>query len=285
MRLWVTPLWTPRRGCSAQDWEDAVYPTASQTITTLPWCGAIADGASEAVFAGLWARMLVEAVGKGRLSLQSSWDSTLAALGAEWDKEIAAKGALPWFTEEKVHAGSFATLLALELRAAEASNQGQWHAVAVGDSCLFQVREDQLVAAFPLEKSSAFSNRPQLIRSRRPTEQGRETATGLWQVGDCFYLMTDALAAWFLSTYENYGSPWKSCSDFADAAPFANWVAARRDRGDLRDDDCTLLRLTLEPNDGCHDISLADSGSLQRSGADSAPGLPGCGTPEGHGRQ
>lgn len=72
-----------------------------------------------------------------------------------------------------------------------------------------------------------------------------DRASGQWHVGDQFYLMTDALAAWFLSTYERGEKPWLEIAQWYDhanpEAGFAAWIAALRSEHRLRNDDVTLI--------------------------------------------
>ena len=70
-----------------------------------------------------------------------------------------------------------------------------------------------------------------------------------WEPGDRLYLMTDALAQWFLHAQEQGGRPWQDVAS-ALAAPqpdaaFAAWIEALRGREALRNDDVTLLALGL----------------------------------------
>jgi hypothetical protein len=74
-------------------------------------------------------------------------------------------------------------------------------------------------------------------------------AVGDGLVGDQLWLMTDALARWFLSRVEGQGRPWEELAAFWDAhAPeraFPDWVSLLRGRHELRNDDVTLLGVLL----------------------------------------
>src|SRR5207248_11270118 len=127
--------------------------------------------------------------------------------------------------------GAFATLLGLRLRTrAEDPAAGQWAAIALGDSCLFQIRDDRLLYVFPVTSAAEFDNSPVLVPSR-PDDFDRvtaraERATGDWQSGDCFYLATDALAAWFLEASESGDKPWRVLADIDTEAiePSSDWI-------------------------------------------------------------
>src|SRR5438874_6594596 len=226
----------PKRGNSLEEYEDAFAGSAEQGRF------AVADGASESSFAGLWARLLVEGFVK---EAKKPWEETdwLKPLHQRWVAEVNRQP-LPWYAEMKRQEGAFATLLGFALRKPE-----HWRAVAVGDSCLIQIRAGRVMASFPLCESRDFGNQPDLICSRPPGAQARQPRlkkiTGRWAPGDYFLLMTDALAQWFLSWHEQKRQPWEIVQPLLTAADpdadFAALVATLREQGELRNDDVTLL--------------------------------------------
>ncbi|HEX5272936.1 MAG TPA: protein phosphatase 2C domain-containing protein, partial [Gemmataceae bacterium] len=219
-------LFLPRRGSSADEYEDAwaAEPAAGRF--------AVADGASESSFAGLWARLLVE----GFVRPAPGW---LAAARQSWAASVDGR-ALPWYAEAKRDDGAYATLVGLVVA------DGRWHALAVGDACLFQVRGDCLLASFPLGRSADFGNRPRLIGSRPFAEaETHAEGRGEWEAGDRFLLMTDALAQWFLRRHEAGERPWQELGALSEGERFAEWVDERR-RGDgLRNDDVTVVMVDV----------------------------------------
>ena len=106
-----------------------------------------------------------------------------------WLDEVNALE-LPWFAEIKREEGAFATFLGVGVRAPTAKKRGGWRAVAVGDSCLIQVRDGRCVHAFPLQKAGQFSNQPNLIASRR-ADPNPDLGRGALETGDRLLLMTD----------------------------------------------------------------------------------------------
>ena len=72
--------------------------------------------------------------------------------------------------------------------------------------------------------------------------------TGTWQSGDQFFLMTDALAAWFFKQYEQESRPWEVLRDlgYDDSKPFEPWIAALRRNNEIRNDDVTLYRIEID---------------------------------------
>jgi hypothetical protein len=231
----------PKGGYSREEYEDAFAadPRAGRF--------AVADGAAESSFAGLWARLLVDGFVRPEPETEPAgpW---LDGLRRGWAAAVD-QGPLPWYAEIKRAEGAFAAFLGLEIgRAAEG---GDWRAWAVGDSCLFQVRARALRASFPLTRGDEFSNQPCLLGSRTgsrlatPPRRGR----GRWQTGDRFLLMTDALAQWFLRQATAERKPWEEVGRLRDEgvgeARFRAWVEGLRDGGGLRNDDVTLLVIDL----------------------------------------
>jgi hypothetical protein len=246
----------PKAGNSADEYEDA-HATGPDGAAELDvFRCAIADGATETSFAGRWARLLAEGYCAGRFE-DASLPDALAPLQAAWHAEVGGL-ALPWYAEEKARQGAFAALAGLTLTGKDGAG-GEWSALAAGDSCFFQVRGEELLAAFPLTVSSAFTNQPALLATEparnavfvdEAATPALQHAAGDWQPGDAFYLLTDALACWFLAAHERGEQPWEALDDFgwagaaADRA-FAGWIVARRAAGDLRNDDVTLLRVVI----------------------------------------
>ena len=124
------------------------------------------------------------------------------------------------------------------------SNQ-EWQATAIGDSCLFQVRGGQLLTTFPITNSTDFNNRPALLSSNSGNWKSElatiACARGSWEPDDVFYMMTDAMACWFLRSIEN-GAQLEMVFD--GDREFDRWIEGLREGG-MRNDDVTLLRITV----------------------------------------
>jgi hypothetical protein len=207
---------------------------------------AVADGASESAFAGTWARLLVESfVAAGNGAEGMPWLGQAQQRFAAAVRRAPGEPEPPWYLETGLRQGAFATFLGVVL------DGGGWRALAVGDSCLFQVRQDCLVQAFPVERSDDFGATPWLVGSR-PAPVGAGGAPGLcrrgeWQSGDHLLLMTDALAQWFLAEAEAGRRPWQALERLQIGGPaaFAGWVNDQRGLRRLRNDDVTLLTVCL----------------------------------------
>lgn len=218
---------------------DAYEDAAAVDVASWPVRAAVADGATESAFARLWARRLVDGVVASGVDTASALVRAVPTWQAAWADAVAERTpALPWYAEAKAAEGAFATLLTLTLAA-----DGTWTAVAVGDCALFHLRGSTLRRAWPVDDPDAFDTRPALLPSRDRHALPTPLATsGDWQPGDAFCLATDAVAAWLLRT-----DPARALSfdDSLDDDSFASAVEAARREGVLRNDDATLVVLSL----------------------------------------
>lgn len=246
-----------KAGNAGSDYEDACWPSSSDEASGSCFRCAISDGATEASFSGLWARMLVEAYGTGKLTQHVSSEELeesvepgiLRELQHRWLEGVGNKP-LPWYAEEKIRYGAFSSLLGLHF--CEDLSAGRWSAIAVGDSCLFQLRDSQIITSFPLTQKEEFNSRPLLVPSD-PVDNDRlpeyvRTARGSWKEDDSFLLMTDALAHWFIGAMGRSIDPWIAVQKLRavdQARSFEEWVAQLRSSGELRNDDVTLLRIDM----------------------------------------
>jgi protein phosphatase 2C-like protein len=231
-------LRTPKRGHTEAEYEDAWAANARAGRF------AVADGASESSYAGLWANLLAETFVAARRPLDGlDW---LDDPRRRWSAAVDGRE-LAWYAEIKRTQGAFATLLGVAVRPAAPGRPGRWQALAIGDSCLVRVRDGGTPRAFPLSKAADFSNQPALLGSRPGPAPAPVLSRGACRPGDRLFLMTDALAQWFLLRSESNRRPWEDLARLlADPKPggaFAAWVAEHRDGGDLRNDDVTLLAI------------------------------------------
>lgn len=244
MRIACNTLWLPKKGNTNEEYEDAASPfePVERELTDAFRC-AVADGATETSFSALWAKLLVDGyiTGANRNDLKVRWQESLAT------KQLA------WYAEQKAESGAYAALLGLTLQPGESG--GTWEAEAIGDCCMFLVRDGKVVHMFPLTESEQFNNSPVLLSSNSEGDAASEEklvkASGDWQSGDVFYLMTDAIARWAYKRQEDYSDAavWlKSMNAQKDIEDFAEVQRALTDaetRPLLRNDDVTLMRLTI----------------------------------------
>jgi hypothetical protein len=244
----------PKYGNEIKDYEDAFAPKMQGKVEQSSMSVAIADGATESSFAADWARMLTRAFVKEPFTSIDILQSKTQFLSNRWQGFVNRRP-LPWFAEEKVRSGAFATLLGVEItpKSNGSLDSGQWSAIAVGDSCLFQLRGEELLLSFPLRRSTEFGNSPTLLSSNltRNDQVWENVRVNLadWQSGDTFFLATDALACWFLSQHELKERPWEILLGFADDSnpllSFKAWADKLRLSSEMKNDDVTLVMLRL----------------------------------------
>ena len=251
MLLFCEALWVQKAGNPEEEYEDAFWPKSRVSGEYRSGVSlAVADGATESSFSGIWARQLARAYCRGIIDPLNT-NASLLKKQRVWARVVGRKR-LPWYAEEKIQNGAFSTILGLTLSDGnEGGSAGSWQAFAVGDSCLVHVRGDAILKTFPLSKAAEFNNSPFLLgsnpASNRELEQHIQTGEGHWEPGDKFYLMTDALAAWFFREVEDNRMPWRTLGDLdSEELPFRPWIEELRDTKQMRNDDVTLYRIDID---------------------------------------
>jgi hypothetical protein len=235
----VRALWYVKKGNAESEWEDCYASAADRPVF------AVSDGASEGIFARAWARLLAESFVREvpELSQAESREAWLGACRAVWNEQINYPS-LRWTQQNKVNqTGAGATLVTLKLGPpARAGLPWQWQAWAIGDSCLFWVRDNALVAAFPVVASAHFALGPPLLRTRPDVPAPPPVcAAGECQDGDLFVLATDAVAQCLLRQFEDGALiDWGRLLDVEETA-WREQIDAWRQEQRIVNDDCALL--------------------------------------------
>lgn len=256
MKVFLSHYCAPKSGNADAEMEDAFRPKERGEITSGHLCFAVADGATEGVFSKQWAECLIKCFCE---KVESDIVSLMERALKEWEiwktNYVLSRNEdgrpLQWFEEHGLIAGAFSTLLGLELVACDDGRHGDWYGLAVGDTCLFQVHDEELIAQFPVLHSSDFSNRPFLASTNRLSNvhiaEVQQQMRGQWQRNDQFYIMTDALACWFMQMREASRNPLRSVRqlDTEEGEEFFDWISRLRSEESMRNDDVTLLRIDI----------------------------------------
>lgn len=278
----VVALHQVKAGNAACDFEDAFafgpslsypHPDVALAHSDATFIGgarahvAVADGATESSFSGMWATMLVRAYRKGEMQSTTALRKRVDSLAQRWLHSLNFRK-LPWYAEEKARMGAFSTLLGLTIMpSVEPQGEGgTWQATAIGDSCLFHIRNDALIQSLPVLHSSEFDNSPALLSS-----VGANNATlwnsvapceGRWKLNDIFLLATDALARWLLAQNERGHHPWSEVIRIAQSGArardtFTAWVAECRANWGMKNDDvsCLVVQMKTSESDETSDVS------------------------------
>lgn len=263
----VQVYWVPKLGNSEEEYEDAfAFSVPNRHLS-------VADGATESSYADRWARELVNqyvTLPPPVTESKTPFPTWLTPLQQRWRESIDWNN-LPWFAEEKAKSGGFATLLGVTVfdpddygrtgfferataffKKDTGVRNWKWRSMAVGDSCLFIIRDDKLVKSFPLAKSEEFNSRPVLLCSNPGNN------SGVWpevryEEGDCkpedlFILATDAVAKWFLEQIQAGGKPWEPLTRIGSNQEFQDFVARLRGEKAMRNDDTTVLLCRWKPS-------------------------------------
>src|SRR5947209_15123046 len=152
MEAFLVPLRVQKGGNAEGEYEDAFHPPGNGRMVGAELRFAIADGASEGMLSGAWARILVELHGRFEWTY-SSLEQFLERAYQDWrsfkseylrDRK-ERNHPVHWYEEPGLPAGAFSTLLGLTLTGSSNDQAGQWTDVAIADRCLFQVRVWPLV--------------------------------------------------------------------------------------------------------------------------------------------
>jgi hypothetical protein len=252
MHLTSQTFKVPKAGLSLDYYEDAFAPTKPIDAEESTFRFALADGATESARSGPWAKQLVRALHKSGPDFDRLCQD-LPKLQATW-RAAATRSPLPWYAEERVRRGAFAAVLGLELTDERRTKRssGRWSALAIGDTCLFHVRGADLVHWFPIGESALFSNSPTLLSSDPAANSAVldkiQFSRGRWFARDRFYLMTDAVACWFLSSVEANAVPWPLLNSFGtpvEEIPYPSFIGVLRERREIRNDDSTFTRVEI----------------------------------------
>ncbi len=248
-----------KEGNAVEENDDAFFPLETGALEQLRIRVAVCDGTTTGMLSRYWAGILAKRFNRGweddidltqwMSRVYGSWNKWRA----EYLRERGSKKPIQWYEEPGLEAGAFSTLLGLALVPEEPESQsGRFTAIAVGDSCLFQVRDSSLIQKFPLGHSTEFNNTPSLVSSNPSWNtalfENLKVLQDHWTLGDRFYMMTDAISGWFLREYEDGGSPSESLSEFSDRYqpdPFSALVGDLRVSKRIHNDDVTVVCITV----------------------------------------
>ena len=274
-----TVLTCPKAGNQPEECEDDAR--ASYKIVRGGWQNqklrvsqniVVCDGASESAFARNWARTLTHAFVNEPIRLPTvatdqngpkARDQRITARVEErmarwlgprqqlWHDAVPWEK-LPWHGEAKTRSGALATIIGLTFQRPTTSRDEatlQWWATAIGDSCLFLIRDGRTEVAMPMTDASQFNNAPHLLCSNPDNNSDLSKklrqARGTVAPGDIFIMATDALSAWFLEQDRQGLEPWHHLLEL-DQTNFEPWVQQRRGERQMSNDDTTMTIIQME---------------------------------------
>lgn len=222
---------------------------------------AIADGVSKSFFPDVWAQLLVNFFVEkdGRIDLTDS--ESYKKIQSAWIKKVARivnKPNQKYYVKNFFIEGRSAAATFVGLHFLEEDGILKWEAVALGDSYLFFVPQDEQLISSNFENvihlssknTFEFNNFPDFFDSRSVNNKGKIKQKKHEVKNGTFYLMTDAIAEWFVKERESAVkiiNSWNIQEDFeADIKHFR--------KIDMNNDDATILVINVK-EDNITDIS------------------------------
>ncbi|MGI5400592.1 hypothetical protein ACQEVG_14260 [Streptomyces sp. CA-135486] len=216
---------------------------------------AVCDGASRAFASGRWATVLAQEFLVTELDLSGGketrvLDGWLAQIRRRWDEQTASATDVPVYVRDALARGSAATFLGVETHDVSSDLPGatpllEYRAFAVGDSCLFHLRDGWPVEVFPLDRAEQFDTHPALVPTRAELlgslERVLRLTSGVCGPDDTLLLATDALAEWALRSAGGCSGVW-TFLEGADEAEFDARVRDLREKRMMTADDVSLIR-------------------------------------------
>lgn len=206
----------------------------------------VSDGVSKSFFPKVWSEILVTQF----VEITDLKENELINVcQEEWQKRIDEIVSLPdtkWFTKSQYNRKdpALATFVGLQFF----EKEKKWSASALGDSFLFFVPngfkdyQKELVKLSSKTEPIVFDNFPDYLTSIGDSHKGRAKEKSGNLRNGTFYLMTDALAEWFIKEGENAIGKitvWKSQADFE------RFITQAIEENQLTNDDCAILCIEL----------------------------------------
>jgi hypothetical protein len=244
----------PKAGSAAEEWEDGAGLDPGDPATGRNARCVVADGATEAYDSIRWVSQLVDSFlgihpGGAPELTESAMGEWFARMQDRWVQDAPATFASVFEERKFREDGSFATILGCEIRGLGGLRPG-WSAVALGDTVLFHVRDFRLLAQFPALGAGDFGINPDGVYTQR-SALGRMRArlgcaSGSLAVGDRLFIATDACAEWMIRAGRSNGAGlWRGLGRIDHPALFRRVVTDRRRKGEMKNDDVTLLRVEI----------------------------------------
>jgi hypothetical protein len=266
MQIQTVTFSEPKAGNAPDEWQDGAAGGVDGDAAGLARF-IVVDGATQAYDPLRWVDQLVTSFvsppgapgggspggpgGRPRLE-PAAMRAWFAAMQDQW---ASGRHVLDSVIEERKFAkvGSFATLLGFELSGLDGP-EPSWRAVALGDTVLFHVRAERLIATFPPLGPDDFGTSPDGVHTLR-SSLDRMTSrlllgAGVLAAGDFLFAATDAMAHWILRAIgREERKVWATLGGLAHPDVFARLIEDQRREQDsakrMKNDDVTLMRLRM----------------------------------------
>lgn len=239
----------PKIGNSKDENEDSVLvPSFSELESDVVIKFAISDGATEASFSKEWSNLLVRYYKSYPFDF-ANLPATISTISEEWQLLISGKE-LPWYVQEKLQYGAFATFLGMTLNLEKQT----FEAVSIGDCNLFLVRNNRLKRSFPNTSFKDFGNTPALFatnpRFQADFKESVKYLNAEIESGDLLILATDALSFWILKRLSENCNPWLSLAILLNSKNYVEdfkiWIFDKISEREIKNDDISVVLINIE---------------------------------------
>lgn len=217
---------------------------------------AISDGVSKSFFSKVWSDILVK-----KYVAQKDWkdEEFIFECQKKWQSkidEIVNQPETKWFTKSQYNRQdpALATFVGLQF----IESEQKWIAQALGDSFLFFIPKDSSKIKIQLSSKSEpiiFDNFPDYFSSIGNSHKGEKKPIREGKIENgTFYLMTDALAEWFLLNAEQVK---QTLDNIKTQEQYLETIANERNANRLNDDDSAVLIIELF-DDGKKELSYSN---------------------------
>jgi hypothetical protein len=241
----------PKSSHNAEENEDAFAPLLGNgdCVKESFFQCAVADGATRSNFSRIFADSLVNV--STNTERHAKLPDVIQKARQQWYQTLVQKEPSR-MDVEKMKEGAYSTILWMKFFPEGTDGNlstNTWMAQAIGDTCLFQFRNENPIQILPIRRSSDFNNHPPLIGSGHSQIEalGEWEYSGSWESGDDFFIATDAMAKWILEQVEVGKKPdltlKQRLARESGIINFDQWIQSLRAQKEIRDDDTTLVWL------------------------------------------
>ncbi|MEE9417746.1 MAG: hypothetical protein V3V01_20885, partial [Acidimicrobiales bacterium] len=186
--------------------------------------------------AGLWSHLLALGFIRDPFAVEDleAFNAWLGRRVEQWNEATKLGDDAPYYVRAANERGSHSTFLAVQV------GDDHWSAIAVGDTCLLQIREGELIGSFPINDPEHFDFTPNLISTVSAPSDVRQ-AKGAFRAGDVLLGITDAGAEWLLRARSDNADVIRRLAS-ASLSSLDRLVREERHSGALRNDDVAVVR-------------------------------------------
>lgn len=207
---------------------------------------AISDGVTKSFFPKYWAEILVnkyvDEIGR------RDFKEFIKECQQEWIEKVKNQVSgekIKWYTRSALARNTPALATFAGLTFSKDKNTWYWEAEAKGDSYIFFIGEKliSLISTPSIPESLLFDNYPDYLTSIGVEHKGEWYKKRSKLGNGVFYLMTDALAEWFLKDLKYSVEQLSLLNNQED---FRRFIEKERKTGNLNNDDSAILMIRIE---------------------------------------